>query len=236
MYATTVRQIDSRLPATLPGVSATSDYRAIQALLQPTLKEVDAQGLYLHRLDQETARARLVASAGVPATESTALAREHLTRKTPTVLQEGSWRDARFARFPEFLAHRFEGVVSIPVSELNITTGILNVCRRSSLPLKATTLTRLLDLAVPLGALLSAAENNTALRTEVDRLQRQLADRKVIERAKGLLQSHLRLTEEEAYFYLRSNARRRRTAMRELAVEVIQKRGPQLTEEAFHAE
>ena len=52
-------------------------------------------------------------------------------------------------------------------------------------------------------------------------LNRRLADRKLLERAKGLLQTRFRWTEEQAYLHLRNISRRRRTPMREIAQEVI---------------
>ncbi|HYW43459.1 MAG TPA: ANTAR domain-containing protein [Bryobacteraceae bacterium] len=236
MNATTVRHIDTHFPAPLPDGPQAPDYRGIETILQSTLQQVDAEGLYLHRLRPETARAHLVAFAGPPAEEFAAPAGEHLARKTPIVLQADAWRDARLARFPEFAAHKFKGAVSIPAVESGITIGILNVCRRSGLPLKPGELALLLQLSLPLGALLTAAETNQALRTEVGRLGRQLADRKIIERAKGLLQSRFEWTEEQAYGHLHRTCHRRRVAMREVALEVIENGGLHLLGEVAGAE
>jgi hypothetical protein len=230
MYATTVGHIDTHPHRDAHWVREV-EYDAIETVLQSALSRVDAEGLYLHRLHGETARAWLVASAGLPVEEAASPAREHLGRKTPIVLQDGAWRDARFARFPEFAAYRFAGVVSIPAVESGITLGILNVSRRSGLPLKPADLALLLDLSLPMGVLLTAAEANSALRMEVGRLSRQLADRKIIERAKGLLQSRFEWTEEQSYSYLHRICRRRRVAMREVALEVVENRGLDLAGE-----
>jgi len=219
-----------------PEVPAAPEYHAIETILQSVLDRVDAEGLYLHRLHPETARAWLVASVGLPAGNISSPARDHLGRKTPIVLQDDAWRDARFARFPEFATHKFEGVVSIPALESGITLGILNVCRQSGLPLKPADLALLLDLSLPLGALLTAADANVALRREVGRLSRQLADRKIIERAKGLLQSRFEWSEEQSYGYLRRTCRRHRVAMRELALEVIENRGLHVVAEVASAQ
>jgi AmiR/NasT family two-component response regulator len=48
-----------------------------------------------------------------------------------------------------------------------------------------------------------------------------LADRKLLDRAKGLLQASFQWTEEEAYLHLRRTSRQRRTPMRDIAREVI---------------
>jgi len=227
MYAT-IHHIDTHPHSERP---AAAEYQGIETILQSALDRLDADGLYLHRLHTETARAWLVASAGLRAEETASPAGEHLARKTPIVLQNGAWRDARLARFPEFAAHRFEGAVSVPAVASGSTLGILNVCRRSGLPLKPADLALLLELSLPLGVLLRVAEANAALRMEVGRLSRQLADRKIIERAKGLLQSRFQWTEEQSYGYLHRTCRRRRVAMREVALEVIENCGLHLVGE-----
>jgi GAF domain-containing protein len=63
---------------------------------------------------------------------------------------------------------------------------------------------------------------------ERDSLQQKLQERKLMERAKGILQSRRRLSEHQAYLFLRSESRRRRLPMVDLAREIIeaQFRGP----------
>jgi uroporphyrinogen-III synthase len=54
-------------------------------------------------------------------------------------------------------------------------------------------------------------------------MKRELETRKLVERAKGLLQQKLHLTEEDAYLQLRNESRRQRRPMRDLAEEIISK-------------
>jgi len=63
---------------------------------------------------------------------------------------------------------------------------------------------------------------------ERDSLQQKLLERKLMERAKGILQARRRLSENQAYLLLRSESRRRRVSMVDLAREIIetQFRGP----------
>jgi uroporphyrinogen-III synthase len=49
----------------------------------------------------------------------------------------------------------------------------------------------------------------------------QLQTRKVVERAKGILQRELRLSEEQAYLALQQQSRQKRKAMREIAEAII---------------
>jgi uroporphyrinogen-III synthase len=65
------------------------------------------------------------------------------------------------------------------------------------------------------------ADQNARLLEETQEMKRQLETRKLVERAKGILQSRNKLTEEEAYLRLRNESRRLRRPMRELAEAII---------------
>jgi len=59
------------------------------------------------------------------------------------------------------------------------------------------------------------------LEGEVSQLAGQLETRKLVERAKGLLQRDLGLTEEEAYLALQRQSRQRRRTMKEVAEAIV---------------
>jgi len=63
------------------------------------------------------------------------------------------------------------------------------------------------------------------LRAELQRVYDRLAGRKVVERAKGVLQEEQGLSEELAYAYLRRESRRRRITLFEIAEDVLRGRG-----------
>ena len=65
------------------------------------------------------------------------------------------------------------------------------------------------------------AEANARLVEETLEMKRQLETRKVVERAKGILQQRYSLTEEEAYLRLRNESRRLRRPMKDLADAII---------------
>ncbi len=93
-------------------------------------------------------------------------------------------------------------------------------------PLSGSALSFLMSLSLPLGALLIAA----TLRDRLEKAAQDLADRKVVERAKGLLQARFQWTEEEAYFRVRQLSRRSRTPMRDIAQLVIESSAESLAE------
>jgi uroporphyrinogen-III synthase len=67
----------------------------------------------------------------------------------------------------------------------------------------------------------SLLDENAKLMAETLEMKRLLGARKVIERAKGILQRWHGMTEEEAYMDLRSQSRRLRRPMQELADAII---------------
>ena len=206
-------------------------YPGIAPLLDLALSETHSQGAYVYRFEPAEARARILLWAGpAPAVEAVARAHEvggaeirnHFGRATPIVLDRGAGDDPRFQCFPEIHRNRFEGVVSSPLFDGGAVAGLLNVCRSRALPLQAREVAFLLNLSEPIGSLMAGEMARALLTREVDKLTQQLADRKLMERAKGLLQSSYHLTEEQAYFAIRNASRRARTPMRQVAEQVIE--------------
>jgi response regulator NasT len=78
------------------------------------------------------------------------------------------------------------------------------------------------DLVPAIELAVSRSEEITALEREVSTLSEQLATRKVIERAKGLLQSKQGLSEPEAFKWIQRAAMDKRTTMRQVADVVLE--------------
>jgi response regulator NasT len=62
------------------------------------------------------------------------------------------------------------------------------------------------------------------LEAEVDRAQRALEERKLVERAKGLLMSGLQLSEQDAFRRLQLTARERNLRLAEVAARIVEQR------------
>jgi response regulator NasT len=78
------------------------------------------------------------------------------------------------------------------------------------------------DLVPAIELAVSRAEEITALEREVSTLSEQLETRKLIERAKGLLQSKQGLSEPEAFKWIQRAAMDKRTTMRQVAEVVLE--------------
>ena len=80
--------------------------------------------------------------------------------------------------------------------------------------------TRELEAAVALAA--ARHDEFRALEAEVDRAQQALEDRKLVERAKGLLMSALDLSEQDAFRRLQLTARERNLRLAEVAARIVE--------------
>jgi hypothetical protein len=68
-----------------------------------------------------------------------------------------------------------------------------------------------------------SAQEIRRLRAELKTANSRLAGRKLVERAKGVLQELRNLSEEQAYEYLRSTSRQRRITLEQLAAEILRR-------------
>jgi GAF domain-containing protein len=225
----------SAFPAPSAGEFSAESRQALAPLLDLAMSETNAQGAYLYHFDAPSGAGRVVLWAGLSPTASAgplelpaAAIRSHFGRQTPIILHERAGSDPRFEALPEFRANRFEGVVSIPLLDAGRVIGMLNVCRSRQVAVRPRELSFLLGIGMTVGALLAAVAARTGLEREVERLTQELAGRKAMERAKGIVQTHFRYTEEQAYFYLRNLSRRRRIPLPDVALEVIRTEASQL--------
>lgn len=67
-------------------------------------------------------------------------------------------------------------------------------------------------------------EQDRALREQLGQAQTQLSDRKLIERAKGVLMDEVGLSEEQAYDYLRKLAMDRGQRLGQVAERIVRSR------------
>jgi uroporphyrinogen-III synthase len=202
---------------------------SIHPLLELSLAQTNSQGAYLYRLDRDPDGLELLTWSGRPASDIESFDVElrsqaaawHRENLTAVMLDRDAWSDWRFERFPEFLHNRFQAAASVPLLDRGAVVGMVNICRLTPGAWQPREAAFLRSLSLPLGALLSHATARVKLESEVEELSRKLADRKLFDRAKGLLQVSYQWTEEEAYLYLRRTSRQRRRPMREIAREII---------------
>jgi signal transduction protein with GAF and PtsI domain len=135
----------------------------------------------------------------------------------PVAIPANAAGDARFKPFGELPEDRFEAFLSVPILSRGKLVGVINVQHRR----EHHHTQREIRLISTIGFLVGAEVELARLETAHSELSDKLETRKVVERAKGILQRDLQLDEESAYAMLRKQSRQKRKSMREIAEAVI---------------
>ncbi len=137
--------------------------------------------------------------------------------KCPVAIGRDAFKDPRFQSFNELPEVRFEAFLSVPVLSRDKLVGVINLQHRQP----HTYSQREIRLISTIGFLVGAEIEMARLESANSELSEQLGTRKALERAKGILQRDLQLTEEEAYLTLQRQSRQRRKSLREVAEAIV---------------
>ena len=144
--------------------------------------------------------------------------------QSPVALASKAAADTRFKLFPALVEDTYEAFLSVPIVTKGKTIGVINVHHRDQHNHTQDEVRTLEFIGEQMGTAIGKSlleEENSRLTEESAEMKRQLETRKVVERAKGIMQHKLGITEEDAYLKLRNESRRLRRPMRDLADAVI---------------
>jgi uroporphyrinogen-III synthase len=135
----------------------------------------------------------------------------------PVAIARNAFQDPRFQFFNELPEDRYESFLSVPLLSRGRTVGVINLQNREPHTYSKTEI----RLISTIGFLVGAEIELARLEEKSSQLSEELETRKVVERAKGILQRESRLSEEEAYLTLRRQSRQQRKSMKEVAEGII---------------
>src|ERR1700733_4088158 len=135
----------------------------------------------------------------------------------PGAIAEKAAHDPRFQLFHELPEDSYEAFLSGPLMSRGRVVGAINLQHR----LPHTYKRKEIRLISAIGFLVGAEIELARLEEINSNLTDQLQTRKVVERAKGILQRELRLSEEQAYLALQHQSRQKRKPMKDIADAII---------------
>ncbi len=144
--------------------------------------------------------------------------------KSVVALSSKAAADARFKRFQTLVEDTYEAFLSVPLVSGGEVIGVINVHHREKHQHSGDEVSLLTFVGEQMGGAIAKSalsQTNARLMEETLEMKRQLETRKLVERAKGILQQRHNLTEEEAYLRLRNESRRLRRPMKDLAEAII---------------
>src|SRR5216684_372405 len=139
---------------------------------------------------------------------------EHLE---PVAVAEKAAQDPRFQFFHELPEDSYEAFLSVPLMCRGRVVGVINLQHRQHHVYRR----REIRLISAIGFLVGAEIELARLEEVNSSLTEQLETRKIVERAKGILQRDFGLSEEQAYLALQRQSRQRRKAMKEIAEAIV---------------
>jgi len=137
--------------------------------------------------------------------------------KEPVVLGRNAFKDPRFQSFNELPEDRFEAFLSVPLLSRDKLVGVINLQRKQPHTYRQ----REIRIISTIGFLVGAEIELARLESAYTELSEQLDTRKAMERAKGILQRDLQMSEEEAYLMLQKQSRQRQKSLREVAEAIV---------------
>ena len=136
--------------------------------------------------------------------------------RQPVVVVHNAALDPRFRFFNELPEDRFEAFLSVPLLSRGRVVGVINLQNIAAHNYTE----REISLVSTVGFLVGAEIEMARLEKEKSQLADRLEVRKLVERAKGILQRDLKISEAEAYLMLQRQSQHRRKSMKDIAEAV----------------
>ncbi len=135
----------------------------------------------------------------------------------PVAVPRNASGDTRFRAFNELPEDRFEAFLSVPLLSRGRVVGVINLQNLAPHDFSE----REIALVSSVGFLVGAEIEIAQLEEENSRLADRLELRKLIERAKGILQQEMQIGEQEAFVRLQRQSQSSRKSMKEIAEAIV---------------
>lgn len=137
--------------------------------------------------------------------------------REPVAIPEKAAYDPRFQFFHELPEDSYEAFLSVPLMCRGRVVGVINLQHGQHHVYRSREIRMISTVGFLVGAEIELARLEEANST----LAEQLQTRKIVERAKGILQRDLGLNEEQAYLTLQRQSRQKRRPMKEIAEAIV---------------
>jgi signal transduction protein with GAF and PtsI domain len=137
--------------------------------------------------------------------------------RKPVAVGANACGDPRFRCFNELPEDRYEAFLSVPILCRDRLVGVINLQHVQPHAHSE----REIQLISTIGFLVGAEIEMARLEEQYLQISGELEARKIVERAKGILQRDMQVSEEEAYLALQKQSRQRRMPMKEVAAAIV---------------
>lgn len=137
--------------------------------------------------------------------------------KKAVVIKKEAYKDKRFKFFKELPEDKYESFLSVPIINGSGVIGVINLQNRSPYIFSKAQITTVSALM----KVIAAAFKKISMGRTISKLEQQLEERKIVEKAKGILMKERHLNENDAYTLLRKEAMNKRKSIKTIAEAVL---------------
>lgn len=197
----------------------------LERILEGTSKLIQCDSLFIYVYDNQEKALILKASQNPhPSQMGTVKLKlgEGITgwvaqNKQVIMIPHNASKDPRFKFISGLPEDTFQSFLSVPIFFRDAVVGVFNVQNRQAYEFPENTILLLQLIGEMVGFTIAYAR----LQEEMSRLKEDLQSRKLVERAKSVLQKTLKVTEEQAYRMLQQESMKSRRSMAEIAEAII---------------
>ncbi len=133
------------------------------------------------------------------------------------IISEKAYSDNRFKGFKQLPEDRYEAFLSLPILDKSGSIGVINLQDKEKYNFEKEQ-TEILEAIVKI---VSSAFAQMVLQKKVGELENKLQERKLVEKAKGILMKKDGMSEQAAYALIRQEAMKKRKSLKEIAEAIL---------------
>jgi uroporphyrinogen-III synthase len=137
--------------------------------------------------------------------------------KKTVAIKEKAYLDRRFKFFKELPEDRYEAFLSVPIIDKQGLVGVINLQNKKPKVFSK----KEKQMMEIFASVIASGLRKVILQEKLGFLEEKLEERKIVEKAKGILMKKENLTEEEAYKKMQKEAMKKRKRLKEIAKAVI---------------
>jgi Signal transduction protein containing GAF and PtsI domains len=137
--------------------------------------------------------------------------------KKTVAIKEKAYLDPRFKFFKELPEDRYEAFLSVPIIDKQGLVGVINLQNKKPKVFSK----KEKQMIEIFASIIASGLRKVILQEKLGFLEEKLEERKIVEKAKGILMKKENLTEEEAYKKMQKEAMKKRKKLKEIAEAVI---------------
>ncbi len=137
--------------------------------------------------------------------------------KQTVAIAKQAFLDTRFKFFKELPEDKYEAFLSVPILDNQGVVGVMNF--QNKVPYEFSE--QQIKVVEAIGKIISSVFAKTVVDSKITDLEEKLEERKIIEKAKGVLMKVRNINEDDAFKIIRTESMNKRKSMKEIAEAIL---------------